>query len=188
MAFGSSTSSSRRPIPSGYSHSLVFFSNQSLSKAITKARTTKSARTCGACVTPCAGHRHKYESCSHGHDSPHQMSHTSPSWLCRQSQLLWPKGEEITVGKEREMYQRQMICFALPRGSVKNNMAHVALWGRRTTSAYNCFPGNVWKLDLSKILIDHKNVLVFYQAVSGKSSWSFSYMHVNPTPIRKNNH
>ena len=27
----------------------------------------------------------------------------------------------------------------------------------------------------SKIPIDHKNALVFYQTVSGKSSWSFSY-------------
>ena len=34
----------------------------------------------------------------------------------------------------------QMIWFALPRGSVKNNMPHVALRGRGTTSAYNCFP------------------------------------------------
>ena len=32
-----------------------------------------------------------------------------------------------------------MICFALPCGSVKNNMTHVALRGRGTTSAYNCF-------------------------------------------------
>ena len=32
-----------------------------------------------------------------------------------------------------------MICFALPRGSVKNNMTHVPLWGRGTTSAFNCF-------------------------------------------------
>ena len=31
------------------------------------------------------------------------------------------------------------------------------------------------KLERSKILIDHKNALVFYQTVSGKSSWSFSY-------------
>ena len=36
-------------------------------------------------------------------------------------------------------------------------------------------PGNVLKLELLKMLIDHKNVLVFFQAVSGKSSWSFSY-------------
>ena len=36
-------------------------------------------------------------------------------------------------------------------------------------------PGNVRKLELSKTLVDHKNALVFYQAVSGKSSWSFSY-------------
>ena len=36
-------------------------------------------------------------------------------------------------------------------------------------------PGNVRKLELSKALVDHKNALVFYQAVSGKSSWSFSY-------------
>ena len=36
-------------------------------------------------------------------------------------------------------------------------------------------PGNVRKLETSKTLVDHKNVLVFYQAVSGKSSWSFSY-------------
>ena len=34
----------------------------------------------------------------------------------------------------------RMICFALPRGSVKNNMTRVALRGRGTTSAYNCFP------------------------------------------------
>ena len=33
-----------------------------------------------------------------------------------------------------------MICFALPRDSVKNNMTHVALRGRGTTSAFNCFP------------------------------------------------
>ena len=32
-----------------------------------------------------------------------------------------------------------MICFALPRGAVKNNSTHVALRGRGTTSAYNCF-------------------------------------------------
>ena len=34
-------------------------------------------------------------------------------------------------------------------------------------------PGNVWKLVWSKIRIDHKNALVFYQTVSGKPSWSF---------------
>ena len=34
-------------------------------------------------------------------------------------------------------------------------------------------PGNVRKLELSKTLVDYKNALVFYQAVSGKSSWSF---------------
>ena len=34
-------------------------------------------------------------------------------------------------------------------------------------------PGNVRKLELSKTLVDHKNALVFYQEVSGKSSWSF---------------
>ena len=36
-------------------------------------------------------------------------------------------------------------------------------------------PGNVLQLKLLKMLIDHKNALVFFQAVSGKSSWSFSY-------------
>ena len=36
-------------------------------------------------------------------------------------------------------------------------------------------PGNVLKLELLKMLINHKNALVFFQAVSGKSSWSFSY-------------
>ena len=34
-------------------------------------------------------------------------------------------------------------------------------------------PGNVRKLELSKTLVDYKNALVFYQAVSGKSPWSF---------------
>ena len=36
-------------------------------------------------------------------------------------------------------------------------------------------PENVLKLELLKMLIDHKNTSVFFQAVSGKSSWSFSY-------------
>ena len=36
-------------------------------------------------------------------------------------------------------------------------------------------PGNVLKLELLKILIDHKNTSVFFPAVSGMSSWSFSY-------------
>ena len=36
-------------------------------------------------------------------------------------------------------------------------------------------PGNVLKLELLKMLIDHKNTWVFFQAVSGMSSWSFSY-------------
>ena len=36
-------------------------------------------------------------------------------------------------------------------------------------------PGNVRKLEWSKTLVDHKNGLVFYQTVSGKSSWSFSH-------------
>ena len=36
-------------------------------------------------------------------------------------------------------------------------------------------PGNARKLELSKTLVDHKNALVFYQAISGKSSWNFSY-------------
>ena len=31
-------------------------------------------------------------------------------------------------------------CTLKHRGSVKNNMTHVALRGRGTTSAYNCFP------------------------------------------------
>ena len=35
--------------------------------------------------------------------------------------------------------------------------------------------GNVQKLEFSKTLVDHKNALAFYQEVSGKSSWSFSY-------------
>ena len=36
-------------------------------------------------------------------------------------------------------------------------------------------PGNVLKLELLKTLLDHKNTSVFFQAVSGMSSWSFSY-------------
>ena len=36
-------------------------------------------------------------------------------------------------------------------------------------------PGNVLKLELLKMPIDHKNVSVFFQAVSGKSSGRFSY-------------
>ena len=36
-------------------------------------------------------------------------------------------------------------------------------------------PGNVLKLELLKMSIDHKNTSVFFQAVSGMSSWSFSY-------------
>ena len=36
-------------------------------------------------------------------------------------------------------------------------------------------PGNVFKLELLKMLIDHTNTSVFFQAVSVKSSWSFSY-------------
>ena len=36
-------------------------------------------------------------------------------------------------------------------------------------------PGNVLKLELLKMLIDKKNTSVFFQAVSGMSSWSFSY-------------
>ena len=36
-------------------------------------------------------------------------------------------------------------------------------------------PGNVLKLELLKMFIDHKNASVFFQAVSGMSSWSFSY-------------
>ena len=35
--------------------------------------------------------------------------------------------------------------------------------------------GNMRNLELSKTLVNHKNALVFFQAVSGKSSWSFSY-------------
>ena len=31
------------------------------------------------------------------------------------------------------------------------------------------------KLEISNILLDHKNALVFCQAVSGKFSWSFTY-------------
>ena len=36
-------------------------------------------------------------------------------------------------------------------------------------------PGNVLKLELLKMLIDHKNTSVFFQAVTGMSSWTFSY-------------
>ena len=36
-------------------------------------------------------------------------------------------------------------------------------------------PGNVLKLELLKMLINHKNTSVFFQAVSGMSYWSFSY-------------
>ena len=36
-------------------------------------------------------------------------------------------------------------------------------------------PGNVLKLELLKMLIDHKNTSVFFQTVSGMTSWSFSY-------------
>ena len=36
-------------------------------------------------------------------------------------------------------------------------------------------PGNVLKLELLKTLLDHKNTSVLFQAVSGMSSWSFSY-------------
>ena len=36
-------------------------------------------------------------------------------------------------------------------------------------------PGNVLKLELLKMLINYKNASVFFKAVSGKSSWSFSY-------------
>ena len=36
-------------------------------------------------------------------------------------------------------------------------------------------PGNVLKLELLKMFIGHKNTSVFFQAVSGMSSWSFSY-------------
>ena len=35
-------------------------------------------------------------------------------------------------------------------------------------------PGSVLKLELLKMLIDPQNATVFFQAVSGKSSWSFS--------------
>ena len=35
--------------------------------------------------------------------------------------------------------------------------------------------GNVLKLELLKMLTDHKNTSVFFQAVSGMFSWSFSY-------------
>ena len=49
-------------------------------------------------------------------------------------------------------------------------------------------PGNVWKLELSKILIDHKNALVFFQAVSGMSSWSFSYTDEPNTNEKKNSY
>ena len=40
-------------------------------------------------------------------------------------------------------------------------------------------PENVLKLELLKMLIDHKNTLVLFQAVSGMSSWSFSYRRTN---------
>ena len=36
-------------------------------------------------------------------------------------------------------------------------------------------PGNVLKLELLKMLIVHKNTSVFFQAVSGMSSWRFAY-------------
>ena len=36
-------------------------------------------------------------------------------------------------------------------------------------------PGNVLKLELLKMLMDHRNASVFFQAVSGTSSWGFSY-------------
>ena len=36
-------------------------------------------------------------------------------------------------------------------------------------------PGNVLKLEILKMLIVHKNTSVFFRAVSGMSSWSFSY-------------
>ena len=36
-------------------------------------------------------------------------------------------------------------------------------------------PGNVLKLELLKMLVDHKNTSIFFQAVSGMFSWSFSY-------------
>ena len=36
-------------------------------------------------------------------------------------------------------------------------------------------PGSVLKLEVLKMFIDHKNTSVFFQAVSGMSSWSFSY-------------
>ena len=39
---------------------------------------------------------------------------------------------------EKQGDNNRMIGFALPRGSVKNNMTHVALRGRGTTSACNC--------------------------------------------------
>ena len=67
------------------------------------------------------------------------------------SQIFMQNGvrRDLTKGSWKENMQKKitrwglwMICVALPRGSVKNNMTHVALQGRGTTSAYNCFPAS----------------------------------------------
>ena len=49
-------------------------------------------------------------------------------------------------------------------------------------------PGNVLKLELLKMFIDHKNTSVFFQAVSGMSSWSFSNRWTQYQCEKKNNY
>ena len=47
----------------------------------------------------------------------------------------------LVIHQDRWKGKILQICFfALPHGSVKNDMAHVALRGRGTFSVYNCFP------------------------------------------------
>ena len=78
MAFGSSTSFSRRPIPVGHTQSQSFLLqsvHQSISEAITRARTTNQK---GHVANPACCVLAAAISMSHApiwHDSPHQISH-----------------------------------------------------------------------------------------------------------------
>ena len=51
-----------------------------------------------------------------------------------------------------------MICFALPRGSVKNNMTHVALWGRGQLAPITVFQLQLCSLQIWSSLLVSKGL------------------------------
>ena len=61
----------------------------------------------------------------------------------------------IRIDEKARFYN---FFFVLPRGSVKNDMTHVALLGRGTSSIYNCFPATGTFLTIQRSLLVSKRL------------------------------